>query len=496
MSLSSKTLLFLSANHFQACTWNSGKLANTQYFSNDADGREKFSDYLKLHHNPTYLLVDVIEEDFRQETVPHLIGANRRALIERKFEQYYRNTLFRQARVMRRQADGRRDDEMLFSALTNPQRISPWLDTLLTNAIPIIGIHSLPNISLPLLKDNNSDHVLLLSWEKNAGLRQSYFNQKRLHFSRLTPIGNNNSFSESVATETPRTQQYLKSLSLPPPGERLDVYIICHTDDKPAIESRLLSTPELHYFYLDIQTLGKNLKAKTTYQDSDATQLFLHLLVSKPPNSNYANSTYTHFYLLWQLRWLIFALAAAMTLVGIIWGGVSLLQGRDYVSETDPLLNQALQLSRQADDTKRKFPVTTAPAGDMKTAVAITRKLKNYSPMPEEILSGLSNSLDQFTRIHPNKIAWQASAADAAPSSYPAQVVTIDGELQDFGNDYRSELAYLDSFQQSLTQHGYIVSAQKLPLDISPKGSVSDESQSKSEKASLFTLKLIWRQKE
>src|SRR5487761_2258059 len=100
MSLSSKTLLFLSANHFQACTWNSGKLANTQYFSNDADGREKFSDYLKLHHNPTYLLVDVIEEDFRQETVPHLIGANRRALIERKFEQYYRNTLFRQARVM------------------------------------------------------------------------------------------------------------------------------------------------------------------------------------------------------------------------------------------------------------------------------------------------------------------------------------------------------------------------------------------------------------
>lgn len=496
MSLSSKTILFLSADHFQACAWDSGKLSDAQFFTNDADGREKFSAYLKKHRNPTYLLVDVIEEDFRQETVPHLIGMNRRALIDRKFEQYYRNTLFRQARVMRRQTDGRRDDEMLFSALTNPQRISPWLDTLLTNSIPVIGIHSLPNISLPLLKDINSDHVLLLSWEKHAGLRQTYFNQKRLHFSRLTPIGNTNSFSESVATETPRTQQYLKSLSLPPPGEMLDVYIICHADDKPAIESRLQSTPELHYFYLDIQTLGKSLKSKTIYHDSDATQLFLQLLAVKPPNSNYANSAHTHFYLLWQFRWILFGLAAAITLLGMLWGAVSLLQGQDYVSETDPLISQATQLTRQAEDAKRKFPVTTVPANDMKSAVALTRKLGNYSPLPEEILSGLSNSLDQFTRIQPTKISWQTSAADAAPSAYPAQVITLDGELLDFGSEYRGALAYLDSFQQSLTQNGYIVTAQKLPLDISPKGSISDEFQSKSAKSAQFTLKLIWRQKE
>src|SRR5450631_1569741 len=172
MSLSKKTLLFLSADHFQAYIWDKGILSDSQYFNNDANGRDQFSGYLKLHRNPAYLLVDVIEEDFRQETVPHLVGKNRRDLIGRKFEQYYRNTLFRQAKVLRRQEDGRRDDEMLFSALTNPQRISPWLDTLLTNSIPLIGIHSLPNISLPLLKNIDSEHVLLVSWEKHAGLRQ------------------------------------------------------------------------------------------------------------------------------------------------------------------------------------------------------------------------------------------------------------------------------------------------------------------------------------
>jgi hypothetical protein len=496
MSLTSKTLLFLSAEHFQAYNWESGKLSEPQYFTNDSAGREQFSNYLKLHRNPAFLLVDVIEEDFRQETVPHLSGGNRRALIERKFEQYYRNTLFRQARVMHRQADGRRDDEMLFSALTNPQRISPWLDTLLHNSTPIIGIHSLPNISLPLIKDIQSDHVLLLSWEKHAGLRQTYFNKKRLHFSRLTPINSNNSFSESVAIETPRTQQYLKSLSLPPPGELLEVYIICHTNDKLAIESRLQSTSELHYSFLDIQTLGKNLKSKSTYPDSDATSLFLHLLAVKPPATHYANSIHTHFYLLWQLRLIFFGFAVIAALVSILWTGISFLEGQSYSAETQPILSQAAQLTRQADEIKSKFPVTTVPAVDMKTAVAISRKLTYYSPLPEEILSNLTGALDKFTRIRTNKISWQSSATDSGPSAYPAQVITFEGELTDFGTDYRNALAYLDEFQQVLTQRGYTVTAQTLPLDLSPKGSISGDAQAKSDKTGQFKLKLVWRQKE
>jgi hypothetical protein len=496
MSLTSKTLLFLSAEHFQAYSWESGKLSEPKYFTNDSAGRDQFSEYLKQHRNPAYLLVDVIEEDFRQETVPHLTGGNRRALIARKFEQYYRNTLFRQARVMHRQSDGRRDDEMLFSALTNPQRISPWLDTLLNNSIPIIGIHSLPNISLPLLKEISSDHVLLLSWEKHAGLRQTYFNKKRLHFSRLTPINSNNSFSESVAIETPRTQQYLKSLSLPPPGEMLDVYIVCHANDKLAIESRLQSTPELHYSYLDIQTLGKNLKAKSDYLDSDATKLFLHLLAVKPPSTHYANSVHTHFYLLWQLRLIFFGFAVTAALVSILWSGISFMEGQSYVSETEPILSQATQSIRQADEIKSKFPISTVPAVDMKTAVAITRKLTYYSPLPEEILLHLTDVLDKFVRIRTNKILWQTSAADSAPSAYPAQVITFEGELTDFGTDYRNALAYLDEFQQGLTQHGYTVTALTLPLDLSSKGSISGDVLTKSDKTGQFKLKLIWRQKE
>lgn len=496
MRLARKTLLFLSADHFQARSWHKGRLSEACTFAHDADGRKQFSAFLQQHRAPAYLLVDVIEEDFRHEFIPHLSGKNRRELIGRKFEQHYRNTLFRQARMLHRRADGRRDDAMLFSALTNPQHISPWLDILLSHRIPLIGIYSLPNISAPLIKDIDSEHILLLSWEKHAGLRQTYFNKKHLHFSRLTPISENSSFCESIAAETPRTQHYLNSLSLPPHGETLDVLIICHANDRAALQAVLHNTSELRYDYLDITALDDHSQSKTDHPDSDATSLFLRLLAGKPPSSHYANSIHTHYHLLWQLRSILFGLAAIIALASALWSGTAFMRGRDCASEAALLMEQATQLASQKEEIKRRFPVTTTPANDMKTAVTLMRNFEKYFPPPEEILHDLSGVLDKFNRIRPGKIAWQTSGADAAPSAYPAQIITLDGELLDFGSDYRSALAYLERFQQTLARHGYTVTVQKSPLDISPKGSISNDLQTSPGKWAQFTLKLVWRKIE
>jgi hypothetical protein len=491
-----RTLLFLSADTFHASIWHGGKLGAPQHFSNDADGREQFSLFLKRHHNQTYLLVDVIEEDFRLETVPHLMGSARRDLLARKFEQFYRGSPFRQATLLHRQEEGRRDDEMLFSALTNPQRISPWLDALQANHIPLVGIYSLPNISTPLIKSIDSDHVLLLSWEKNAGLRQTYFNNKRLHFSRLIPInGDSDAFSESVASETPRTQQYLKSLSLPPPGEVLDVYIICHAGDRPNLQAHLEASSDLRYTYLDIQELGKRIKSKDEYTSSDATPLLLHLLASSPPSTHYANSGHTHFHLMGQLRRLLYATAATITLASALWSGLAFWQGREYVAETEPVQTQTAQTQQQTQLIQRSFANTSVPAADMKTAVLMARKLSQYAPPPVDVLRELTLVLDKFKQIDVIKVDWKSSAADAAPSAYPAQVITFDGSLVGFGSEYRRALDYLERFQQALIQQGYTVKAEKMPLDVSSQGSISGDIQSNNSSAQ-FTLKIIWRQKE
>lgn len=486
-----RTLLFLSAENFDAYLWNGKGLALAYEFSNDADGREQFSAFLEQHRNPTYLLVDIIEEDFHLETIPHLIGPSRTALIDRKFEQYYRSTPFRQATLLKRQDEGRRDDDYLFSALTNPQRITPWLDALLEHHIPLAGIYSIPNISVPLLKDIQSEHILLLTWERNAGMRQTYFHNKRLHFSRLIPINGSGTLIDAIIAETPRTQQYLKSLSLPPPGEILEVHILCHANEIAQLKTQLSSDGDLHYNYLDIGEFARRQKCKQESKDSDSTLLFLNLLAAKPPGSHYANAQHTHFFMLWQLRFVLFGLSLLIVLLGLLWGGMAFWQSKRFAADTTPLQQQTTSLQTQTREIQRNFANTSVPATDMKTAVLLTRSLDQYFSPPQKILYELGAVLESFPRITLNQLSWKVSPADAAPSPYPAQLITFDGTLSGFGNNHRDALAYLEKFEQALMQRGYAVSATALPLDISSKGSISGQTAATA--LGQFTLKILWR---
>lgn len=494
--MSRKTLFFLSSDSFHAHVWKNGVLTKGYYFSNSAEGLERFAEFLHTHKDPAYVLVDLIEEDFRQETVPHLTGSNHQALVQRKFDQYYRSTPFRLSRLQQRQTEGRRDDELLFSALTNPSRITAWLDLLLLHKTPIVGIFSIPHATTPLIKDIDSDHLLLLSWEKDAGLRQTYFLNKRLRFSRLTPVKSSSSFAEAIATESARTQQYLHSLSLTPQGELLNVHIICHANDRDQLDAHLSSNQQMQYAYLDLQQLGRHIKSKSTFNDSDATPLFLHLLATQAPRANYATPAHTHYFQLWQTRRVLFGLAAATAIACLVWSTLSFMEGSGVNEEIDTFKYQASRMLQEAQQITQQFPSgggSTASASDMKTAVTVFRSLQHNSVPPEQILSGLTTTLDNFPRIRTNKLAWQTSPA---AGNVPEQVITFNGELADFGNNYRAAINYLERFQLMLTKAGYTVTPLKLPLDFSTKATISADISDIHDKPSEFSLKLIWRQKQ
>ena len=100
--MSRKILFFLSSDNFYAQVWKNGTLEAPYYFSNSSEGLERFTEFLLTHRDPAYLMVDLIEEDFRQEVVPHLTGSNHQSLVHRKFDQHYRSTPFRLATLQRR----------------------------------------------------------------------------------------------------------------------------------------------------------------------------------------------------------------------------------------------------------------------------------------------------------------------------------------------------------------------------------------------------------
>jgi hypothetical protein len=489
-------LLFLSANRLHAQLMEEGKIAQQHDFSENQESRDNFAAFLQMEKCPTYLLTDLIEEDFRHEIVPYLSGSKRVALLQRKFDQFYRGTPFHQATRLQRQKTGRRDVDMLFSALTNPSHIIPWLNIMQAQQTPLVGIYSVPQISAPLVKDHPSNHLLLISWEKYSGLRQTYFSDHRLQISRLTPVHVDLTFQDAVINELSRTYQYLKSLSLLPAGQILDVRILCHAKDRSELENKLPKDADVQYDFSDIDEVGKQLKVDYRFTDSDASQIFLHQLVANRPDTNYANTEHIHYYKLRQLGRILNWSSAVLLLATTLWATATFWQNRGNATEAKSLGFQTQQLLGETQKITQSFPSTHAPASDMKAGVSIMRKLDQYEPTPQVILKPITTALNRFPKIEVNELEWQASAKEPVASNtvadVPAQVIILKGDLQGFENNYRAALGYLDRFQLDLSKLGYQVTALTKPLDVSPSGSLADHRDT-GENELVYSIKLVWR---
>jgi len=114
---------------------------------------------------------------------------------------------------------------------------------------------------------------------KISGLRQTYFSNHRLQISRLTPVHDELSFRDAVVKELARTHQYLKSLSLLPPGQILDVRIMCHRNDLNLLQSELPVSQDMRYDYADIEAIAGTSTSITAFPTRMPARFFCNALL-------------------------------------------------------------------------------------------------------------------------------------------------------------------------------------------------------------------------
>ena len=144
-----KKLICCATNHsLIAGLWLGTKLQTYAVFSNTDDDHTAFSQYISQFTDTNiYLIVDAIEEDYKIETLPHTSGAARREIIERKLNQFNRNSVYRAAHFINRATDKRKDDNFLFVSLNNADFLQGWIDAIQANQAPLVGVYMLPMIS-------------------------------------------------------------------------------------------------------------------------------------------------------------------------------------------------------------------------------------------------------------------------------------------------------------------------------------------------------------
>lgn len=542
MSVFRRQLLYLTNDQLTAYQWEKGSPSAGRSFPNDETGWDAFSRHLAgSQDTPTYLLADLIEEDFQLDSLPHVLGRSRRALVQRRLGQLYRDTPYRQAIQQGRAEHGRKDDQMLFSALTNAGLLKPWLGAILEQKVPLTGIYSPALLSATLIKKlglaydsarasarsgfesgGASDNLLLVT-HQSSGLRQSFFQGSALKFSRLTPLADHNpdTVADTTARETANTQQFLASARLLPRGETLDVVILAHGEGLLRLQSACQDTPAMAHRFFDLANAGALLGLKNPGSISLCDPLFLSLLGHAAPASHYAQAEQTRSFSLWQVRLVLYILSAGVVAGALLSAGANGLEALQHYRQSRQMTVETSVAQSQYQAVVQSLPHTAASPQDMKAAVNIEQMVSRNAPDPAQLLGIVSRALDTLPQIRIDQLHWHVSAKtetadDSADSQQPRpapgveeppaaamigipekpnQILLIEGEIDSLRQDYRTALESLRLFAAELGKNKQLrVEITRSPLDIKPTVKLTgnagaEETGTKSR----FILKLTWR---
>jgi hypothetical protein len=503
-----KQLFFLTADQLLAYQWRHGKLWEGERFGADAAGLAAFSGYLaRFPGTPAYLVADMVEEDFHRQLLPHVGGSARRGMVARRLRQMYRDTPFRHALVQGRETGGRRDDMMLFSALTNPDLILPWLERIEAARVPLAAVYSATFLAAQLVRRLAlaREHVLLIT-RQAGGLRQTYFQGRFLKFSRLSPDAGMD-FAQMVAAETERMEQFLASTRLVARGHRLSVAVLADRASIPALEAACLDTPTVKFQFITMETAAARVGLGAVPERADP--LLMAVVGRMAPASHYPPGPAQRFYRLWQARIALFGAAGAVLLGGLVVTGLNIWRTSHNESVTRSLQAETPELERRYRVRSAALPPAAAPSERMRAAVQFEHALRRNGPGPAQMVSAISAALERAPAVRLNGLAWRAIPASAVAAGdtskpilpaqlgfprMPPQAVEIEGEIEAAPTDYRAMLGAMQGFARDLARHpNTVVQVLQAPVDVRTNARVSGKAGGEPTDARpAFVLRMVW----
>lgn len=515
--MAARHIVYVTNENVVSLVARGGRLAGRKVFAVAGTAKEDFEGHLaSLASIPTHVITDLAEEDFRVDTIPHLGGRDQEAVLTRKLSQIFRNTPYKHAIAQGREPEGRRDDRVVYTAITNGEVLRPWVEALEKLQVPVEGIHSAAVFSGRLLEELELvfPHALLVTFTPGDSLRQTYFRDKEIKFSRLTPISmeEGESLGALLAGEVGRTWQYLDSLRYFTPADQLEVCVLLHAKDRPTVAAALSDYDQVKCRLLDIGQVAEKLGMKPAPLTSSAEEVLAHLFLRRRGDNHYASPGLRRFALLRKARHVIAGAAGAILAAGLAFGGwnlASALENRELDAATARRIQDA---NREYEQITRSIPSLGADGQTMRDTVAFySRSLREY-PTLLALLLPVSSVLDRYPAIRLSQVAWQAAddenampsivpmsprdapplksvagaaGAGAAPPPQAQQgetpfssgrhaVALLEGTVEVEGMEFRKALALVEALAEDIAKlPGYRASIVDSPLDVTSRVAIA-----------------------
>jgi hypothetical protein len=406
--------LYLTNSRLVSLVARRGGIVARREFAVSGAGAAQFERHLAtLATVPTHLFTDLAEEDFRLDTIPHVGPRDRAAVMARKLSQIFRNTPLRYAHIQGRETEGRRDDRVIYTAITNAEVMRPWLDAIERLKVPLAGIHSTSVFSSTVLEELDLifPHTLLVTFTPGDAMRQSYFRDREIKFSRLTPIDlqEGQTLGTMVAEETTRTWQYLDSLRHFTPEDRLEVCVIIHANDRATVQASLRDFAQIQYRLLDIGHVARKLGLKPPPLGSSAEEVLVHLYLLRPAPNHFASEEQRRHFTLRRARMRLVQASVAFLAAGIAWGGFNLWRVAQGSEQDQRVTRDLASLNRDYDEIARSMPSFGVGGSTMRDAVSFYNGSIRAFPKLDDFVRPVSQVLQTRPNVRLQQLAWLAS---------------------------------------------------------------------------------------
>ena len=510
--MAKRLILYLSAEEHSLYRAERTGLELEGRFGTDEAGLNAFRDYLRGARGALFaVLADLAGEDFHEEQIPYVRGADRETLLGRRLAQRYRDTRLAAALSLGQVlTPERRNERVLLASFTNTQQLSQWLDALEEAGTRLAGVYSAPLVAPALASALGArDSRVLVVSANRAGLRQCYVENGRLRFARLERTGElaPEALGRFVRSETQRLVQYLVTLrALSREAGPMPALVIAPPGQRAAFEQALHSDARLTFRTIDYADALRAVKLRRPPEGAGPEALFVHLAAQKPPREQFANRDERRRYLLWQLQRGIVAAGAAAFCLCALFGGSRWLDVLSVRSATAEQRELARTAAQQYARITSSFPVTDTSTENLKAAVVEFRRIAERASSPELAFIHISRVLQKFPQIELEALRWSVgkpgelrlptARAQASASAEPVDtlvLVEISGRVNATQrNDYRAITGQVQRFAGALVGEGYELVRTQLPFDVTSEGVLTGDigSSAESGEAPRFTVVL------
>ena len=533
-----RRIFYFSGHRLTVFHWTNKTLAGACSFESDISGYEKFRQYLESSaKTPTGMLLDIIEEDFRRDVIPHVMGKDRRAVIGRLIDRHYRSSRqYTYSEIQGQKKSGRKDDEVLLAAITNPELVRQWIRIIEDCDVPLSGIWSLPLLSksiLPYLGAKKGP-VLLVTQQVNSNLRQTFFNDGKMVSSRQSVINQDAANISNIGSyawpEVDKTLTFIRNQLQIEDTDVINVHILGSDAQLDSLESTFVSGNSNEYHIHRLKDVSRKLGI-SGLPDRFSDGLFAWIAANKFGTTCHYGSKneFSRFYYSLASN-ALYAASIVVVIVSLLMTESNISEGISYKESTALLNARTNELMRVYKEKYQDYEGLFSNAGLMDLAVGLVDQIEENSRVsPVDFMIALSEAIssDQSANVYIDKIEWTTrqvddkkqrrshrrslpgviyGPTDVTSTNDVQHVAVVTGRIKVESSKYRDSVNQINNIINMLSSSERIadVSAIDLPVEVRPDKKFASESRAiTSSKSSmqgirygLFSLQVVMKAPE